>query len=89
MAEHGLGDAPIEDQYRQKMKFLAEQLDEFFNAGTKGKARKTGFCLMVFDFGEGAGRANYISNADRTDVVTLFREQLKRFEGTPDVEGKA
>lgn len=43
---------------------------------------------MIFDFGEGAGRANYISNADRADVVTLLREQLKRFEEQPDIEAK-
>lgn len=36
------------------------------------------------------GRCNYISNGvDRKDVVTLMKEQIKRFEGQPDVTGRA
>ena len=73
-----LGDAPIEEEYRNKMNFLAQQLDEFFNGAAKGDQRSTGFCLMVFKFGD-EGRANYISNADRKDLVALLKEQLKRF----------
>jgi hypothetical protein len=86
--QHGLGDAPIEPQYREQMKQLAHALDDILNGGAKGNQRKVGFCLMVFSFGE-AGRANYISNADRSDVVTLLREQLARFEGQPEMTGKA
>ena len=85
-----LGDAPIEVEYREKMTAIAKALDELFNGDTKGPARKTGFVLLVFPFGEGEGRCNYISNgADRKDIVTMFKEQIKRFEGQPDVEGKA
>jgi hypothetical protein len=88
--KHGLGDAPIDPRYHQKMNALARTLDEWFNDERKGKDRKVGFCLMVFEFGEGAGRANYISNADREDVVTLLKEQLARFEGQAEPkEGKA
>jgi hypothetical protein len=79
--KHGLGDAPIEDRYHRKMNALAKTLDEWFNGNAKGKHRKVGFCLMVFEFGEGPGRANYISNASREHVVTLMKEQLARFEG--------
>lgn len=32
---------------------------------------------------------NYISNAVRDDVVVLLKEQLARFEGSPDVTGHA
>jgi hypothetical protein len=28
-----------------------------------------------------SGRCNYISNADRKDVVALMKEQIKLFEG--------
>jgi hypothetical protein len=47
--------------------------------------------LLVFPFGEGeeGQRANYISNADREDVVTLLKEQIKRFEGQPEMTGHA
>jgi hypothetical protein len=88
MTEHTLGDLPIEPQYRERMNQLAYLLDEYFNGPDKGKDRQVGFCLMVFNFGD-AGRCNYISNADRADVVTLLHEQLRRFEGAPDVTGTA
>ena len=84
-----LGDQPIEPQYRERMNELARLLDVYFNGEDKGTDRKVGFCLMMFNFGDGPGRANYISNANRADVVTLLREQLRRFEGAPDVTGTA
>lgn len=85
-----LGDAPIEKDYLEKMNHLARALDEFFNGKAKGAERKTGFCLMVYDFGEGPGRCNYISNgADRKDVVTLMKEMIARFEGQPEIKGEA
>jgi hypothetical protein len=84
-----LGDQPIEEAYREKMNAIANILDDALNGGAKGDDRQVGFCLMMFNFGDGPGRANYISNARRADVVTLLREQLRRFEGAPDVEGRA
>lgn len=83
-----LGDAPIEDAYRDKMNHLAHALDDFFNDGLKGEDRKVGFMLLVFNFGD-TGRANYISNAERADVVTLLKEQIARFEGQPEMKGSA
>ena len=89
MAER-LGDAPIESGYLETMNELARQIDKLFNGEAKGDDRKTGFVLLVFPFGENEGRANYISNgADRRDIVTLFKEQIKRFEGQPEVTGHA
>jgi hypothetical protein len=87
MTEH-LGDQPIEAAYAEKMNTLAKWLDDYFNGG-RSKPKKVGFVLMVFDFGPAVGRCNYISNADRGDVVSLMREQIKRFEGAPDVSGTA
>ena len=84
-----LGDAPIEPDYIEKMNALAHVLDELFNGDLKGHDRKVGFCVMVFNFGDGPGRANYISNANRDDVVTLLKEQIARFEGQPDITGRA
>jgi hypothetical protein len=61
-----------------------------FNGDKRGPDRDVGFVLLVFPFGEKEGRCNYISNgADRKDIVTLFKEQIKRFEGQPDVTGHA
>ena len=34
---------------------------------------KVGFCLLLFDFGEG-GNCTYVSNADRADMRAALRE---------------
>jgi hypothetical protein len=84
----GLGDEPIQPEYYIKMQAIAKTLDALFNGDTKGQARETGFVLLVFPFGEKEGRCNYISNgADRQDIVTLMKEQIKRFEGQKEEEG--
>jgi hypothetical protein len=83
-----LGDAPIEPQYLEKMQMLARALDEVFNGDLRGQDRHTGFVLMVFGFGD-TGRANYISNAERADVITLLKQQIARFEGQPETQGNA
>lgn len=89
MAE--LGDRPIEPQYRETMNGIAKALDRAFNGDTKGRDRATGFVLLVFPFGHTDGpRCNFISNgADRRDVVSLMKEMIARFEGQPELSGKA
>jgi len=90
MSNHALGDAPIQPEYIEMMNAVAHVLDEMFNGKSKGRARKTGFVLMVFPFGDTTGRCNYISNgADRIDVVTLMKEMIQRFEGQPEMQGRA
>jgi hypothetical protein len=89
MSDHQLGDAPIEQQYRDKMQQLAQALDSILNDGATGDDRTTGFCLMVFPFADFDGRANYISNAKREDIVVLLKEQLARFQGQPEMKGTA
>jgi len=91
-----LGDAPIQPELNKPMNVLAHAIDEFLNPDKKGEAREWGFVLIAFPFveaelakGGGTGRANYISNASREDVVIMLKEQLKRFEGQPDVTGRA
>jgi len=71
------------------MNEIARLLDSMLNGGRTGTERQTGFVLMVFPFAGHGGRCNYISNANRTDVVTMLKEQIRRFEGQPDVEGRA
>jgi hypothetical protein len=90
MKAERLGDAPIEPQYRDTMAAVARAIDELFNGDATGNDRQTGFVLLVFPFGEKEGRCNYISNgADRRDIVTLLKEQIKRFEGQPEMKGTA
>ena len=89
MKKHTLGDAPIQPEYAERMNVLAGALDEMFNGKIKGPDRPTGFVLLVFPFGD-TGRCNFISNgADRRDIVTLFKEMIARFEGQPEMKGKA
>lgn len=86
MKKHNLGSGQIEELYYLQMNALAGFLDEHFNEDVKPPAvRTTGFVLMVFSFGDvKGGRMNYISNADRKDIITALREQLSYFEGMPD-----
>lgn len=75
-----LGDGPIEPKHHNIMNEIADVIDDTLNHGSKGHDRQVGFCLMVFPFAGFDGRANYISNASRADVIKLLREQLARFE---------
>lgn len=85
-----LGDAPIEAGLIEQMNGLARGIDKIFNGDARGAERKTGFVLLVFPFEGHDGRCNYISNgADRKDIVALFREQIRRFEGAPEAKGTA
>ncbi len=83
-----MGDRPIEVKHRRMMNTLARELDELFNGDAKGEARKVGFFLAVYAFGE-VGRFNYISNSDRKDIVVLLKEMVARFEGQPEMKGTA
>lgn len=89
MSQHTLGDGPIEQEYRQIMQAIAATLDELLNGTAVGIDRETGFVLLIFPFGDSEKRCNYISNADRADVVVMLREQIKRFEGQPEIKGRA
>jgi len=90
MSKHSLGDAPIEPQHHETMNKLAGALDQIFNGEAKGADQATGFVLMVFPFGSTDGRCNYISNgADRRDIVVLMKQMITRFEGQPEMSGRA
>lgn len=84
-----LGDGPIAPEYTEKMNKLAQSIDFIFNGDAKKADRKTGFVLLVFPFGSDESRCNYISNAERADVIVLMKEQIARFEGQPEVTGRA
>jgi hypothetical protein len=84
-----LGDAPVEAAYHDKMVAVVQAIDEFFNGEAKAPNKQVGFVLMVFPYGD-AGRCNYMSNgADRKDVVTMMKEMIARFEGQPEMSGRA
>jgi len=84
-----IGDAPIEPKLIELLNRTASGLDKIFNGDAKGADKKTGFLLLVFPFEGREGRCNYISNAAREDVLTLLKEQVARFEGQPEMKGRA
>lgn len=70
------------------MRVMARTIDSFVNGDARGKVseRKIGFVLLVFPFNAPFGaRTNYVSNADRTDIVTALKEIVARFEGQVDI----
>lgn len=75
---------PISPQYMQLMNGLAQMLDEAFNGKVKAADRSTGFALLVFPFGlthTDKDRVNYISNAEREDMLVAMKEFIARAEG--------
>jgi len=82
-----LGDALIEAKFRSMMNDLGRFIDKVING--EEKPPKNGFILVMFPFEGHEGRCNYISNAKREDVVIMLKEQVKRFEGQPEMKGHA
>lgn len=76
MSTHG----PIEEKFRALMNETARALDRLFNGEKKGADREVAFVLLTWNFGEG-GRANYISNGERPEMITAMKELVARFEG--------
>ena len=73
---------PIQQKFKDQMRAVAEVLDTVFNGELRGKDRKVGFTLLVFDFdGPKNARTNYISNADRKDMLLTMKEFIARAEG--------
>jgi hypothetical protein len=78
------------DELRKRMHFLAPLVDRFLNGEDAGSSKaRIGFVLMVSAFSKQPEFCNYISNGRREDVIMLLKEQLARFEGQPEVSGRA
>lgn len=84
-----LGSAPVEKEFIERMKAVAIGIDQYLNA--PGVPKEIGFVVLMFKFGETqGGRMNYMSNANRADVINALTEQLAYFKGAPDnQQGKA
>ena len=70
---------PIDPKYVEQMNDLAKTLDRAFNGNLRGADREVGFVLIVFKF-NATDRSNYISNAQRSDVVEMLRSQADHLE---------
>jgi hypothetical protein len=76
-----IGDQPIEPRFASTMKKIANTIDDIYNGDDARTPRATvGFILMVFPFGGPGFRTNYISNADKDDVIALLEDQVKRLK---------
>lgn len=72
----------IQSQYVEQMQTLAKLIDELFNGELKRENRITGFCLLVFPFGEHVNaRVNYISNTNQEDMIKAMKEFIAIAEG--------
>lgn len=85
----GLEDDPVAEGSEEKMQALAAGIDDVLNGDAH--PRPVGFILITFNFADfdgGEPRANYVSNADRADVVAMLRELIGRWEAQePKGEG--
>lgn len=72
---------PVDERFREKLNGLARAIDKGFNPQFPSRPKTVGFVVLLFEFGEDPkGRCNYISNAEREDVIKLLREQADYFE---------
>ena len=61
------------------MQGVASALDECLNGNKKPK--KVAFVLLLANFGEvDEGRVNYVSNANRDDIVPMMKGLIDRWE---------
>lgn len=70
MAKRSYG--PIEKKHYEKMNATAKWLDKRFEG--------YGFTLLIFNFGEGTKRMNYISNTERETMITAMKEFISNYE---------
>lgn len=61
------------------MRSVAEGVDRELNGELKGMDRKFGFALVVFEFHK-PGIGNYISNANRKDMIKSLKDTVERLE---------
>lgn len=80
--------APIEQQYRDTLNGLAHGIDIILDGDGQ---RKVVFALLIAEAGWGDGaRVNYISTAERSDMLSMMREFIARAEGAfPATGGRA
>lgn len=77
----------IQDDYLALMNALAKTIDELLNGD---RPKEVGFVLLMFSLGDPTpeSRMNYISNAQRSDVITSLKEFIANIEGRKMKEPK-
>ncbi len=70
------------------LRAMAKALDTALNGDAHQK--DNGFVLLVFPFdGPEGARVNYVSNADRRDMIAVLKEITARLEGQAHTQGRA
>lgn len=69
-----------EQPIEPKMKEIMNDIGRTLGRAIKEVDGNYGFCLFVFEFGHG-GRINYISNANREDMIATLKEFIAKAEG--------
>lgn len=74
---------PIQKEQEENMKVIGRGLDDILNGENCPRDKKKwGFAFLVFPFGEAPeGRINYLSNAEREDMLVSMKEFIARAEG--------
>lgn len=62
---------------------LAQAIDEALNPNKAKDERTIGFCLLVFGF-NAPGISNYVSNAERADMIKALEETAMRLKNRED-----
>lgn len=77
-----LDDKEEEERIRGQLNKLALILDEGLNEGQEGEDRTYGFALLIFRFGQEGEKCdiNYISNAEREDMIAAMRYYIQQNE---------
>lgn len=76
----------VSDKDTALMQSIAGGLDNILNGDARPK--RVGFTVLMFNFGD-EGQVNYVSNADRADMIASMKSLLARWEGQPRQEGRA
>jgi hypothetical protein len=68
---------------RDLMQGIASALDTGLNGSARPK--RVAFVVLTANFGDfEGGRVNYVSNAERADIIVMLKELLARWEGRYD-----
>ncbi len=71
---------PVDPRVVKGMTHMGDMIDTALNGDTM--PREFGFVLLVFEFGTKDHRKmNYMSNAERVDMLCALKELVANFEG--------
>jgi hypothetical protein len=73
-------DKTIDQKHYVDMQTLATHIDRVLNGDDYGEKRTTAFVLLIAD-GSDAKLCNYISNAERADMISVLKAIIIRLEG--------